>query len=102
MARLARVDQVEPGGLALQANGSRYWLPWPLLGLSDVQTTSSSATLRWRIHCIDPESRPGDYHSGRQNSMLLRGDRGHGVMPESVQLRTGVMELECHFEPGAM
>lgn len=38
MARLsARVDQIDPGGVALLANGGRYWVNWPLLGLSEAE-----------------------------------------------------------------
>lgn len=36
----ARVDQIDPGGMALAVNGGpggRYWVNWPLLGLSEAE-----------------------------------------------------------------
>ena len=43
MARLsARVDQIDPGGMALVGPGGRYWVNWPLLGLSEAKT-------HWRL-----------------------------------------------------
>lgn len=98
----ARVDQIDPGGMALAVNGGRYWVNWPLLGLSDVRTSGTSASLRWRIHCIDPGSRPGDYHAGWQNSSSLRAAQGCCIVPQSVNLRTGVLELDCILERDAL
>ena len=99
MARIeARVEQIDPGGMALVAGGSRFWVNWPLLGLSDVRTTGTSASLRWRVHCIDPGSRPGDYHAGWQNSSSLRAAKGNRIMPASMSLRTGVLELDFQLE----
>ena len=93
-----RVDQIEANGMALVAGASRFWLNWPLLGLSDVKTTATSASLRWRVHCIDPESKPGDYHGGMQNSNCLRAFKGRRIVPDTMTLRTGVLELECQIE----
>lgn len=98
----ARVEQIDPGGMALAVNGGRYWVNWPLLGLSDVRTSGTSASLRWRIHCIDPGSRPGDYHAGWQNSSSLRAAQGCCIVPQSVNLRTGVLELDCILERDAL
>ena len=67
----------------------------------DVRTSGTSASLRWRIHCIDPGSRPGDYHAGWQNSSSLRAAQGCCIVPQSVNLRTGVLELDCILETWA-
>lgn len=97
------MEQLEPGGMALVTGASRFWVNWPLLGLSDVRTGATGANLRWRVHCIDPDSRPGDYHAGWQNSCSLRATRNSstipgGILPASVHLRTGVLELDFQLE----
>jgi len=94
----ARVEQLEPGGMALVTGASRFWVNWPLLGLSDVRTGATGANLRWRVHCIDPDSRPGDYHAGWQNSCSLRATKNSNILPASVHLRTGVLELDFQLE----
>ena len=92
------MEQLEPGGMALVTGASRFWVNWPLLGLSDVKTSATGANLRWRVHCIDPDSRPGDYHAGWQNSCNLRVTRNSSIVPASVHLRTGVLELDFQLE----
>ena len=95
----ARVDRIEHAGMALVASGTRFWVPWPLLGLSDVKVQKSSTSLHWRLHCIDPDSKPGDCQGGTQNSYCLRAFKGRRIIPDSTTLRTGILELECAIEP---
>ncbi|CAE7398840.1 Helz2 [Symbiodinium sp. CCMP2592] len=88
--------------MALVASGTRFWVPWPLLGLSDVKVQKNSASLHWRLHCIDPDSKPGDYQGGAQNSYCLRAFKGRRIVPDSTTLRTGILELECAIEQDAL
>ncbi|CAE8634897.1 unnamed protein product, partial [Polarella glacialis] len=102
----ATVEKIEAGGMLLveKTTGRRHWLPWPLLGLAEApawQPGSELATLRWRLHCVDPESRPGDYHVGSRNSWRLVALQGQGLFPDAGELRTGVVEVELQVEVGA-
>ncbi|CAJ1400386.1 unnamed protein product [Effrenium voratum] len=98
----ARVDQIEAAGMALVADGTRFWMNWPLLGLSDVTTNCDCAVAKWRMHCIDPGSKPGDFHAGPQNCCTLQAEKGKRLAPTGISLRTGVLELECRIERGAL
>eukprot|EP00930_Biecheleria_cincta_P069864 TRINITY_DN57547_c0_g1_i1.p1 TRINITY_DN57547_c0_g1~~TRINITY_DN57547_c0_g1_i1.p1 ORF type:complete len:1641 (+),score=303.38 TRINITY_DN57547_c0_g1_i1:63-4985(+) len=99
----AKVDKLEAGGIAIQFQQKRFWLPWPLFGLAEAPAVrrDGAAMLKWRMHCVDPESRPGDYHVGAQNTRQFKVLKGGRLSPDKIDLKPGVLELEVEIERGS-
>jgi len=91
--------------MALAIGGSqRAFLPWPLLGLAKAPENSSAdkCCLRWRLHCVDPESNTKDFFVGDRNRWVLNASQDRARPSHTGRMRTGVLEVEMHVNRHAV
>lgn len=101
-----RVEKFDDGGVCLtSSSGQRVFLPWSLLGLTQAPNGnggSDQRVLRWRLHCVDPGSGTKEFFSGDSNRWVLRAQKDRAIFPQTLDLRTGVLEVELQLERRAM
>eukprot|EP00929_Paragymnodinium_shiwhaense_P101782 TRINITY_DN64969_c0_g1_i1.p1 TRINITY_DN64969_c0_g1~~TRINITY_DN64969_c0_g1_i1.p1 ORF type:complete len:1171 (-),score=202.59 TRINITY_DN64969_c0_g1_i1:154-3666(-) len=92
----AQVERVDNGSLTLTTfRGQRVRIEWPLLGLAQAPdcTGGDAASMRWKLHFVNPDSGVRDFQSGDRNRWDLVARAGHCIYPERAYVSTGVLEV---------